>query len=162
MKSFLYLALTALVISSNTVSTAPNDGLNIQQPLLFQPAVIKDCGLPSDIFHLESFTVSPDPPQRGEDLTVDVKGTLDEAIDKGAFAEVRVRLGLIKLVDTKIDLCDEIHNIDRECPVEEGPLHINHTVKLPREIPPGRYQVNVDVTNFDGKHTACIAAEFRI
>ncbi|KAI9105697.1 ML domain-containing protein [Phlyctochytrium arcticum] len=123
---------------------------------------VSDCGAPDDVFHLESITVTPDPPQRGQLLTVDVKGHLDEAIDVGATVDVRVKLGLIKLLDKTFDLCEEIKQIGRECPLEKGPIHVNHTVELPRELPPGRYQVFIEATNFDEKHAACIKADFRL
>ncbi|KAJ3182997.1 Phosphatidylglycerol/phosphatidylinositol transfer protein [Geranomyces variabilis] len=123
---------------------------------------IENCGTEADLFHPESITLTPDPPRRGENLNVDIKGTLDETVDKGAYADVRVKLGLIKLVDTRLDLCDETKKIDRECPIEKGPLNVNTDVKIPGEIPPGNYQVHLDLTNFDGKHIGCFQAKFRL
>ncbi|KAI8594014.1 ML domain-containing protein [Geranomyces variabilis] len=123
---------------------------------------IENCGTEADLFHPESIILTPDPPRRGENLNVDIKGTLDETVDKGAYADVRVKLGLIKLVDTRLDLCDETKKIDEECPIEKGPLNVNTDVKIPGEIPPGNYQVHLDLTNFDGKHIGCFEAKFRL
>ncbi|KND00757.1 sterol transporter [Spizellomyces punctatus DAOM BR117] len=161
MKTFYLLVLGLLAIGS-AVSALSLQYQRLQFPLLLTQGSVQDCGSPDDIFHLESITVTPDPPKRGENLTVDVKGYLDEDVDAGAYADVRVKLGLIKLLDTRINLCDEITRIDRECPIEKGPVHINHTVELPRELPPGKYQVFIDVTNYDEKHAACLKAEFRL
>ncbi|KAI8593693.1 ML domain-containing protein [Geranomyces variabilis] len=123
---------------------------------------IEKCGSDADLFHPESIILTPDPPRRGENLNVDIKGTLDETVDKNAYADVRVKLGLIKLVDTRLDLCDETKKIDRECPIEKGPLNVNTDVKIPGEIPPGNYQVHLELTNFDGKHIGCFEAKFRL
>jgi hypothetical protein len=43
-------------------------------------------GLESDIIHVKSIEVSPDPPQPGKDLTVTVVGTADQEIGVSALA----------------------------------------------------------------------------
>jgi hypothetical protein len=47
-----------------------------------------------------------------------------------------VKYGLIKLISTKADLCEQITNVQLECPVEKGELNIEKVVSLPGEIPP--------------------------
>lgn len=47
-----------------------------------------------------------------------------------------VKYGLIRLISTKADLCEQIGNVDLECPVEAGDLEITKSVDLPAEIPP--------------------------
>jgi len=47
-----------------------------------------------------------------------------------------VKYGLIKLISTKADLCEQIANVQLECPVEKGELNIEKVVSLPGEIPP--------------------------
>ena len=80
-------------------------------------------GSTSDVVQIESITVSPDPPKPGEDLTVTVKGTAQENIEvrhsamvrfrlltsfqEGAYADVTVKLGLIKLLHKEFDICEE-------------------------------------------------------
>lgn len=57
----------------------------------------------------------------------------------GTYADVVVKLGLIKLLTRRFDVCEEAKKNDAEiqCPVEAGEYKITQTVALPREIPPG-------------------------
>ena len=59
-----------------------------------------------------------------------------ETIEDGAYVHLQVKYGVIRLITTKADLCEQIKNVDMECPIEEGPLTITKTVELPKEIPP--------------------------
>jgi hypothetical protein len=47
-----------------------------------------------------------------------------------------VKYGLITLLRTKADLCDQINNVDLECPIKKGKLTITKTVDIPNEVPP--------------------------
>ncbi|KAG6911902.1 Phosphatidylglycerol/phosphatidylinositol transfer protein [Tephrocybe rancida] len=99
-----------------------------------------NCGsLESDPIQIESIQVSPDPPQPGKDLTVTVAGRAVETVEIGAYADVVVKLGLVKLLHKQFDVCDEARkaNASVQCPIEEGNYVVKHTVALPREIPRG-------------------------
>ncbi|KAK0465094.1 ML domain-containing protein [Desarmillaria tabescens] len=104
-----------------------------------------DCGVSTDVIQLESIKIKPDPPKPGEDLTVIVKGYVQERIEEGAYADVTVKLGLIKLLQKSFDLCEEARNANASitCPVEPGPYTVKHTVSLPKEIPPSKFSVDV-------------------
>lgn len=58
---------------------------------------------------------------------------------QGSFADVVVKLGLIKLLTRRFDVCEEAERNGAElrCPVAEGDYTITQTVALPKEIPPG-------------------------
>ncbi|KAJ3009901.1 Phosphatidylglycerol/phosphatidylinositol transfer protein [Thoreauomyces humboldtii] len=169
----LLALLTLAVLSLSTLASALSINVrgrsvpllvqgNTGSPFLITSESIHDCGQPTDLFHPTSIDINPDPPRRGEELVVDVKGTLDETVAAGAYADVTVKLGLIKLLDTRLNLCDEITKIDRECPIEKGPVDINTTVKIPGELPPGYYKVHLQAYNYDDKPIACIDAGFRL
>ena len=64
-------------------------------------------GLATDSVQLKSIKVSPDPPQPGKNLTVEVEADVLNEIDEGAEADVTVKLGLIKLLQKKFDVCEE-------------------------------------------------------
>lgn len=49
---------------------------------------------------------------------------------------LQVKYGYIRLINTKADLCEEIKNVDLECPIKEGKIAIIKAVELPKEIPP--------------------------
>ena len=61
-----------------------------------------------------------------------------ETIEEGAYVQLTVKYGLIRLITTKADLCKEIGNVDLECPLEAGEMEITKSVDLPAEIPPVR------------------------
>ena len=58
----------------------------------------------------------------------------------GTFADVVVKLGLIKLLTRRFDVCEEAraNNAELQCPLGPGEYELTHTVALPREIPPGK------------------------
>lgn len=49
---------------------------------------------------------------------------------------LQVKYGLIKLVNTEANLCDQVSNVDLNCPIKKGERTIRKEVDLPREIPP--------------------------
>lgn len=63
-------------------------------------------------------------------------GTLKEDVAEGAYVLLQVKYGLIRLVSTKADLCEQVGNVDMKCPVKKGKAKITKDVELPKEIPP--------------------------
>lgn len=79
-------------------------------------------------------------------------------LQEGAYADVSVKLGLIKILQKQFDLCEEAYvsvifavsemltlsylrrnaNTTVQCPVQEGNYEVVHTVALPKEIPQGQ------------------------
>lgn len=123
-----------------------------------------NCGLESDAITIDSFELSPDPPQPGKELTITASGTAHERIEEGAYADVVVKLGLIRLIHKQFDLCEQLRNANAtlQCPVEPGQHSIIHTVELPREIPRARYtvQVRAYTSNEDDMACANLAIDF--
>lgn len=68
-----------------------------------------------------------------------------ETIEEGAYVVLQVKYGLIRLVNTKADLCEQISNVELECPIEKGKLSILKDVDIPREVPPVRPYASVTV-----------------
>ena len=58
---------------------------------------------------------------------------------EGSYADVVVKLGLIKLLTKRFDICEELRNGNAtlQCPVKPGDYDITQTVDLPPEIPKG-------------------------
>jgi hypothetical protein len=69
-------------------------------------------------------------------LVIEATGTVKENIEEGAYVNLQVKYGLIRLINTKADLCEQLKNVDLECPIERGRITIVKTVELPKEIPP--------------------------
>lgn len=72
----------------------------------------------------------------GADLVIKATGTVFETIEEGAYVNLSVKYGLIRLISTTADLCEQIQNVDLKCPIEKGILSITKSVELPKEIPP--------------------------
>ena len=61
-----------------------------------------------------------------------------DTIIQGAYVRIEVKYGFIKLINMQSDLCEQLGNVDLECPIEPGKLVITKSVDLPRQIPPVR------------------------
>ncbi|KDN41450.1 hypothetical protein RSAG8_07400, partial [Rhizoctonia solani AG-8 WAC10335] len=115
-------------------------------------------GLPSDGVHIKSIEVTPDPPKPGQDLTVKIIAKSDQPIEEGAYADVTVKLGLIKLLNKRFDICEEARNANAtiQCPVEAGDHEVVQTVALPREIPRAKFKVAVRGYSADDEDLVCV------
>ncbi|KAF7341160.1 ML domain-containing protein [Mycena venus] len=118
----------------------------------------KDCGKPGDAVHINSISVSPDPPKIGANLTVAVDFDAIERIEDGATADVLVKAGRIKLLERKFDLCEEARNANASvtCPVEPGSYSIVQTVALPKEVPKLKYIIDVKGYTKDEDDMVCV------
>lgn len=113
----------------------------------------------------------------GKTLVIEAVGTFKEDIGKGAYVVIQVKYGLIKLLTTTADLCDQIKEVDMECPIEAGETKITKEVDLPSQIPPvcdptvlktlegwitnmyqGKYTVTAEVYTADDRQITCLSA----
>lgn len=63
---------------------------------------------------------------------------MQKEITNGATVLLEVKYGLITLLRQKVDLCEQIENVDLHCPLKKGEISVKKQVDLPREIPPVR------------------------
>ncbi|KAG8683322.1 Phosphatidylglycerol/phosphatidylinositol transfer protein [Ceratobasidium sp. 395] len=63
----------------------------------------------------------------------------------GAYADVTVKLGLIKLLHKQFDVCEEArnNNVTVQCPVEPGEYVVMQTVTLPKETPKAKFAIDI-------------------
>ncbi|KAL1412897.1 hypothetical protein Q8F55_000646 [Vanrija albida] len=117
-----------------------------------------DCGQKTDAVTINSITLNPDPPKAGHNLTVTVKATANEEIGEGATADLTFRLGKIAIKRKTIDLCEEARSRDLSirCPVSKGEHTVVETFELPRELPPGKYRIEVRAFTADDTNLACL------
>jgi len=140
--------------SSNDQLHLADDDFNVpgKNPLQF-------CSDPTeDLLTIENVDLDPNPPEVGQNLTIVAKGTLNEDIEKGAKVHLQVKYGLITLINQEADLCDQVKNVDLECPLEKGPMELTKVVSLPNQIPTGKYTVLADVYTVDKKKITCLTA----
>ncbi|THH20645.1 hypothetical protein EW146_g762 [Bondarzewia mesenterica] len=117
-----------------------------------------DCGLATDPIQIESIHITPDPPKPGKDLTVLVKAIAQHEVQEGAYADVTVKLGLIKLLQKQFDVCEEARNANASvrCPVEKGYYEVEQTVALPKEIPQAKFTISVRGYTVDDDSLVCL------
>ncbi|RAK99196.1 ML domain-containing protein [Aspergillus ibericus CBS 121593] len=163
---FLSTAATFLLCAAPFSVTARSlDFFDIQTPIKAEGKHVEGenpleyCSDPSSyILQIEKVDLSPNPPLPGHTLTISAKGTFNERVEKGAYVLLEVKYGLITLVRQKADLCDQIVNVDLECPLEKGEMTLTKQVDLPSQIPPGRYKVHADVYTADDRRITCLDA----
>ncbi|GAA5890058.1 hypothetical protein JCM6882_009214 [Rhodosporidiobolus microsporus] len=117
-----------------------------------------DCGEPGDAIEIESIKLSPDPPRPGHNLTIEAAGKVNDLIDEGTYADITVKLGLIKLLTKRFDVCDELDNAKAEltCPIKPDTYSIKQVVELPAEIPRAKFQIAARVFTQDEQPAACV------
>ncbi|OQO05575.1 hypothetical protein B0A48_09345 [Cryoendolithus antarcticus] len=154
----------ALLASSITVNAKsvyrPNDVL-IQDESLAVPGdnPLVHCANPKDdLLDIKTVNLNPNPPTAGTTLKVTAKGYLSEDVEEGAKVHLQVKYGLITIIKQDADLCEQVKNVDLECPVKKGTTELSKDIELPSQIPPGKYTVLADVVTKDGKKITCLTA----
>ena len=142
---------TALIALAAATSPACCLSINTDSQARLSPSVDSDDGykIPGDsplelcrsdhtldMIEIQRVDLLPNPPEAGKNLTISAMGVVKETICEGAYMNVQVKYGLIKLISTQADMCEQIRNVDMECPVEAGFVKLNKIVELPAEIPP--------------------------
>ncbi|GAW10880.1 hypothetical protein ANO14919_002160 [Xylariales sp. No.14919] len=111
-----------------------------------------------DTVQIEKVDLLPNPPESGSKLVIHATGTVYQPIEQGAYVKLTVKYGLIRLISTTADLCEQVDNVDLKCPIEKGVLSITKDVDIPKEVPPGTYNVFADVYNSDDTPITCLEA----
>ncbi|KAK4057539.1 hypothetical protein OIO90_001608 [Microbotryomycetes sp. JL221] len=135
-------AVDQLVMKAQDVGHDAIAAISADQPHTMTRWDWSDCGEPTDVIQIKDVRISPDPPKPGKNLTVYASGTVNSLIDQGAYADVTVKLGLIKLLTKRFDVCEELDNANStlQCPIQPNDYSIEQTVALPAEIPRGKLQ----------------------
>lgn len=110
------------------------------------------------ILDLQRVVIDPNPPAKGANLTFVATGYLDVDIVDGAYVDVDVRYGFIRLIHQTYDLCSEAKNIDLTCPIKKGEQVLTKLVEIPAEVPPGKYVVNARAYTKDDELITCLTA----
>ncbi|KAL9013572.1 MAG: hypothetical protein Q9173_001735 [Seirophora scorigena] len=106
---------------------------------------------------IDNVDLEPNPPEKGKELLIKARGNFTEKVEQDAYINISVKYGLITLINTKADLCEQMKQVDEECPLD-GAKAFTKSVTLPKEIPTGTYSVLADVYNNDNKQITCLKA----
>lgn len=136
----------------------------------------------SQLLMIESIDLIPNPPVRDSVLVLEASGLLLDSVLQGSYVDVEVRLGYIKLVTQRFDLCDVLRQeqnksvhlgymtemIDERdedpivCPVLKGSHKIMKTVKIPKEVPMGCYTFIARAYTQDNSLLTCLTGDIII
>ncbi len=74
----------------------------------------------------------------GQALLITLSGDIKQNIAKGAYVKLTVKYGLIQLISTTADFCEQAANVNLSCPLQSGKITITKSVDMPSAIPPVR------------------------
>jgi hypothetical protein len=117
------------------------------------------CGKSTDILSNLQVQITPNPPVKGQDVTVAASGTLSESITSGAKAQLTISVLGIPVINKSIDLCTADPSIT--CPIAAGAQSIKVTQMIPSTVPSGDYTGKVVATNADGKEITCVNLQLK-
>lgn len=100
--------------------------------------------------------LDPNPPVKGQNVTIHAEGIVKQPILEGAYVDVDVRYGYIRLLKQTFDLCEQSKTVGIECPVEKGKLVLDTSVEIPGEVPPGKYVVFARAYTVDDEPITCL------
>ncbi|MCJ1392296.1 Phosphatidylglycerol/phosphatidylinositol transfer protein [Xylographa bjoerkii] len=155
---FASLALSSLATASifggQTVLEDADLSVPGDNPLTF-------CKAPDDDkLVIEYVDLIPNPPEAGKVLKIEAAGNFTEEIAEGAYVLLSVKYNrLITLFSSRENLCDQMKNVDKECPLEKGKISITKEVELPTRIPPGTYDVLADAYDANDQKLTCLTAK---
>lgn len=122
----------------------------------------KNCGSASDLVTVNSVTINPNPPQKGEDLEVTGSITPKEDIT-GGDTELQVKLGFLPVLKQEKKFCDAVSDGGGSCPLSSGSTY---TLSIKQEVPsatPGAtYTGTYKATDQNGKALFCIEVDLKI
>lgn len=167
--------LLALAVIVSLVSAKPLEldfgarGINLDKVLANREGkellgdIWSNCGSADDIGKIGGVSVSPDPPKKGADLTVDANVTISEQVTKGSIA-VKLQyfvLGIpVTVVDDTLEICSTDTGLT--CPLDAGEHDIKFSREIPGNSPGGKYKGNAVATSSNGKRIICIDLEFNL
>ncbi|RKF83712.1 Phosphatidylglycerol/phosphatidylinositol transfer protein [Golovinomyces cichoracearum] len=114
------------------------------------------------LLKISEATVNPNPAQKGKILNIDIVGQLPEKVE-GGYVDVVVKIGLIKILQHTIDLCDDDSIAKITCPLEKGPVKLHSEIEIPEQVPPALFHVHAQAYTNNDEYLFCLEsnANFR-
>ncbi|MFF2081415.1 ML domain-containing protein [Kitasatospora sp. NPDC058162] len=128
----------------------------------------QDQGQPTDALQIKSVSVTPDPPKPGSTVTLRINAVATGEIADGAYFDLTVKLGLIKLLQRRYDLFEELRGggaeglklscdtSDGKKPIPTGDTVLTAAIDLPREVPRAKFRLQVRAYTTDEDDLAAL------
>lgn len=73
---------------------------------------------------------------RGITLTIEASGSTSDVIAAGSMVDVVVKYGkYVTILNQSFDLCDNVNQVDQECPIDQGRYVLSKSVDIPSGVP---------------------------
>ncbi|CAH1760522.1 15483_t:CDS:2 [Entrophospora sp. SA101] len=158
------MLLFASIVNSNRIQEEVDSLKETIQEVLSNEFPVKAlydtvsvCSQPEDILAIHYIKLTPDPPQKGQELRVQGSGYFKETVGEGGYVDVVVKYGIVTIYSKRLDLCEQAPEVDESCPVMKGNHTIDKVAQLPGNIFPGSYNIYVNAYNADNKQIACLS-----
>jgi len=113
-----------------------------------------NCGSAKDHFAIGDVQITPDPPKKGQNLTVAFKGILDEDVSAGTI-DITVKYSVITLLSKTENLCT-FDPAEVKCPIPKGNFGLKVSELIPGDAPPGSYTGKAIIKDQSKAEIACI------
>lgn len=117
---------------------------------------IELCGNENDLLKWKEIDFTPDILHPGDTVVINGAALLGAQLNQTTRVHVRLRLGLVKLLNRWFDFCPLFQrlakdyekqwppSLPRSCPVDANEYNLrNQSIVLPSNTPPGRYQLEL-------------------
>ncbi|CAI8016230.1 Putative phosphatidylglycerol/phosphatidylinositol transfer protein DDB_G0282107, partial [Geodia barretti] len=118
-------------------------------------------GSSGDSVKILSLNVTPDPPEKGQKVTADVKLEFTEEVEGGSL-NILVKYKYIPVMNKKKDLCNIPDILADSCPLQPGVHEATFIQKFPSHAPYGTYVGKVVAKDKSGNELVCIKLNFTI
>lgn len=134
-------------VSIKASFTAKSNGVSI-------PVKYHDCSTTQEYAVIEGIDISPWPIVKGQEIDVQLTGTLKEQVTGGKSTVTISILGFQVLTKT-VDLCTFDESI--KCPMQPGPVHLSKKETFPASAPSGKYTVEIKAQDQNTKELFCFS-----
>jgi len=107
-------------------------------------------GAPTDL-SVTALLVTPDPPVKGQNINMELQGTVDEQLTSGSNFVVNVLYDGVQIFTETIDM-----STATTLPVGPGPVDLKYSVLIPSIAPAGNYVVSLTFNDQTGTEITCI------
>ena len=126
-----------------------------QQPGTYD-VTLSDCGGIDDHWKFSLLKAQPQHPEPGEEVTLSVKGKLDETVTGGTVQTI-VTYGFYPIINEIDDLCGDEGDEDNVCPIMSGSYSFQQTFDFPDDLPHNaRLNVRVEAADQNEERIFCI------
>ncbi len=123
-------------------------------------------GSPEDVLQIQDITSTPGSLTPASEWQADIRAVALAEIEDGAYLELAVKVGLIKLPAKRHDLFESLRTgtgkdgwslrLDSGIPIKRGNLLMTLTVQLPRELPRAKFAITIRAYTAEGDNLASL------